>query len=97
LPLDCSPVRARTVIPFLEPLQFELKPQHLDAEFLGLPLLFFRAPLLFFRAPLLFFRALLLFFRALLLFFRALLLPVALHEERTHHHLQRRTVLWQVD
>jgi hypothetical protein len=25
------------------------------------------------------------------------LLPVALHEERTHHHLQRRTVLWQVD
>jgi hypothetical protein len=85
-----QPVRARTVIPFLEPLQFELKPQHLDAEFLGLPLLFFRAPLLFFRAPLL-------FFRALLLFFRALLLPVALHEERTHHHLQRRTVLWQVD
>jgi hypothetical protein len=53
--------------------------------------------LLFFRAPLLFFRAPLLFFRAPLLFFRALLLPVALHEERTHHHLQRRTVLWQVD
>jgi hypothetical protein len=64
-----QPIRARTVIPFLETLQFELKPQHLDTEFLG----------------------------ALLLFFRAPLLPVALHEERTHHHLQRCTVLWQVD
>ena len=32
-----QPVRARAVIPLLETLQFELKPQHLDAEFLGLP------------------------------------------------------------
>ena len=31
----CEPVGARTVIPLLETLQFELKPQHLDAEFLG--------------------------------------------------------------
>ena len=30
-----EPVRARAVIPLLETLQFELKPQHLDAKFLG--------------------------------------------------------------
>ena len=43
-----QPVRARAVIPLLETLQFELQPQHLDAEFLGSPLLFFRVLLLSF-------------------------------------------------
>jgi hypothetical protein len=63
-----QPVRARTVIPLLETLQFELKPQHLDAEFFGLPLVLLRAALLFFRA--------------LLLFFPSLLLPVARSHSR---------------
>ena len=43
-----QPVRPRTVIPLLETLQFELKPQHLDPEFLGLLSALFRAALLLF-------------------------------------------------
>ena len=38
-----EPVCARAVIPLLETLQFELQPQHLDAEFLGALVLFLRA------------------------------------------------------
>jgi hypothetical protein len=49
-----KPVRPRAVIPLPETFQFELQPQHLDAEFFGLPLVLLRAELLFFGALLLF-------------------------------------------
>ncbi len=73
-----EPVRARTVIPLLVPLQFQLQPQHLDAELLGLLPAFLRESLLFCCAE--------------LLLFGALCLAVTLGDEQSHHRLQRLTV-----
>jgi hypothetical protein len=78
-----EPVRARAVIPLPETLQFELKPQHLDAEFLGLQPAFLCPAVLLFGA--------------VLLLFGALRLPVAFQNQRTHHRLQRFTVLRKPD
>jgi hypothetical protein len=46
-----KPVRPRAVIPLPETFQFELQPQHLNAEFFGLPLVLLRTPLLGLCAP----------------------------------------------